>query len=100
MKKRFISGQLILVRDTNEDYVARLQEQKEDIFSELEDWACSYEISFQFGITESNNYVCEYRIVANSASICKSILRELKDIIKPIANKKVELGYEMSGSCW
>lgn len=99
MKKRFIEGQLILQRNVDEGFVSRLQEDKADIFAELENWARSYEISYEFGITGYSDYVCEYRVVARSASMCKSILSELKEIVKPITNKKVELGYKISGTC-
>lgn len=78
--KKFIKGTLEL--DQNITDLETYEEKHKRAIEELIDWANSFDVAINMGTSDDNTYLIEYKIVARTASMCKSLLSEMKGILK------------------
>lgn len=93
--KKFIKGIFELDQD-----VINLEEYEEKhkmAIEEIIDWANDFNVRINMGISDDNTYLIEYKIVGNTASFCKSLLSELKSMLKN-EWKKTKTLWQSSGN--
>lgn len=93
--KKFIKGIFELDQD-----VINLEEYEEKhkmAIEEIIDWANDFNVRINMGISDDNTYLIEYKIVGNIASFCKSLLSELKSMLKN-EWKKTKTLWQSSGN--
>lgn len=95
--KKFIKGALEL--DKNVTDLVAYEKPKEKQLKEICDWGDQFKIYIQFGTTEDDRYLCEYRIVANTKALCNGLFRELKELLHEVFPYVKSL-WQMGGSCW
>lgn len=95
--KKFIEGALEL--DKNVTDLVAYEKPKEKQLKEICDWGDQFKIYIQFGTTEDDRYLCEYRIVANTKALCNGLFRELKELLHEVFPYVKSL-WQMGGSCW
>lgn len=94
MAKKFKKGAFALQKDVTdlEAFEKPIEAQLHEIIA----WADKNEIHLAFGTTEGNTYLCEFHIVAQTASLCKGYVSELRAKLKKLF-PKLYLSYEWSG---
>lgn len=95
--KKFIKGTFEL--DKNVTDLVAYEEIHKRAIEELFDWSSSYDVVINMGTSDDNTYLIEYKIVARTASMCKGILSEMKQILKD-EWKKTKMVWQGSGDCW
>lgn len=78
--KKFIKGTFELDRD-----VVNLEEYEDKHKRAIEEilyWADDFNVAINMGTADDNTYLLEYKIVCNTASLCKGLLSELKSMLK------------------
>ena len=93
--KKFIKGTFEL--DQNVVDLLKYEEKHIKAIEEIIDWANKFDVEIRMGTAEDDSYLIEYRIVGNTTAFCKSLLSELKPIIKKEWKKAKSL-METSGS--
>ena len=78
--KKFIKGTFEL--DTNVTDLIKYEKKHDTMLNQLIEWADSLGVALNIGTSEDNTYLCEYKIVGNTASYCKSLCSELRQILK------------------
>lgn len=78
--KKFIKGTFEL--DQNVIDLVEYENQRKNAIEELIDWADSFDVAINMGTADDNSYLCEYKIVGKTASFCKGLLSELRQILK------------------
>lgn len=78
--KKFIKGTFEL--DTNVTDLAAYEQKKETKILAIIDWCNTFNVAVNMGTSDDNTYLCEYKIVAKTKSMCNSLLRELKEMLK------------------
>lgn len=92
---KFIKGCFEL--DKNVTDLVSYEEKKKVGLDRLIDWANGMEIGLKFGISDDNTYLCEYKIICKTASLCKGILSELKYELKSVF-PKAKSSWQASGN--
>ena len=85
MNRKFKKGVFFLQKD-----VTNLVEFEKPIESKLRDiiaWAENKDVELAFGTTEDNTYVCQYKVVAHTTTLCKGYVSELKAMLKNLFPK-------------
>lgn len=80
MAKKFIKGTFELDRDVTD--LKSYEEKHRIVIEELVDWANSFDVAINMGTSDDNTYLIEYKIIAKTSSVCKSLLSEMKQILK------------------
>ena len=78
--KKFIEGTIEL--DQNVTDLEAYEEKHKNAIEELIDWANSFDVAINMGTSDDNTYLIEYKIVAKTSSMCKSLLSEMKQLLK------------------
>lgn len=80
--KKFIKGTFELDKNVTDlvAYEERIKKQIKRLF----DWGDSFGVAITLGTADDNTYLCEYKIVARTKSLCNSLLHELKDLLHEI----------------
>lgn len=94
MSKKFKKGTFVLKEGVT-DLVA-FEKPIEAQLHEIIDWAEKNRFYLAFGTTEDDTYICEYRIIAQTAQLCKGYVAELKAMLKKMF-PKLYLSHEWSG---
>lgn len=95
--KKFIKGTFELDKDVT-DLVA-YEENKNDKLLAIVDWCNRFGVAINCGTTDDNTYLCEYKIVANTKTMCSGLLRELKEMLKDCFPYVKSL-WQGSGDCF
>jgi hypothetical protein len=93
--KKFIKGAFEL--DKNVTDLVAYEKPIEGKLKKICDWGDQFKISIQFGTTEDNTYLCEYRVIANTKTLCNGLIRELKELLHE-AFPTVKTLWQMSGN--
>lgn len=93
--KRFIKGTFEL--DQNVTDLEAYEENHIIALSEIINWANDLNVYVAFGTADDNTYLCEFKMVGNTASLCRSLLSELKEMLKKEWKKPKSL-WEASGN--
>ena len=94
--KKFIKGALEL--DKNVIDLVAYEKPIENKLKAICDWGDTFQIGIQFGSTEDNRYLCEYRITANTKALCNGLFQELKELLHEVFPYVKSL-WQMGGSC-
>ena len=94
--KKFVKGALEL--DKNVTDLVAYEKTKELKLKAICDWGDKFGVYIQFGTTEDNRYLCEYRITANTKALCNGLFRELKDLLNDVFPSPKPL-WQVGGSC-
>jgi hypothetical protein len=78
--KKFIKGTIEL--DKNVEDLEAYEKKKELYLSAIRGFCDKYDIEYVIGTSDDNYCLIEYKIVANTKSLCKGILSELKALLK------------------
>ena len=78
--KKFIKGTIEL--DKNITDLEAYEKTKEHYLKAIRAFCDKYDIEFIMGTSDDNYYLIEYKIIANTKSLCKGILSEMKDLLK------------------
>lgn len=78
--KKFIRGTFEL--DHNVTDLESYEEKHKIALAEIVDWANSLDVRITMGTSDDDTYLIEYKIVGNTASYCKSLLSELRSMLK------------------
>lgn len=78
--KKFIKGTFEL--DQNVVNLEEYEEKHKRAIEEIIDWANSFDVGINIGTSDDNTYLIEYKIVGKTASFCKGLLSELRQILK------------------
>ena len=78
--KKFIKGTIEL--DSNVTDLGSYEKKKELYLEAIRDFCDKYLIEYVMGTSDDNYYLIEYKIVANTKSLCKGILTEMKTLLK------------------
>ena len=95
--KKFIKGAFELDKDVTD--IEAYEKKKESYLKYICDWGDKLGIAIQFGTTEDNKYLCEYRITAKTKAMCNGIAKELKEMLKQIF-PCTKMCWQASGDCW
>lgn len=93
--KKFIKG--IFELDQDVINLVEYEEKHKMAIEEIIDWANDFNVRINMGISDDNTYLIEYKIVGNTASFCKSLLSELKSMLKN-EWKKTKTLWQSSGN--
>lgn len=93
--KKFIKG--IFELDQDVINLGEYEEKHKMAIEEIIDWANDFNVRINMGISDDNTYLIEYKIVGNTASFCKSLLSELKSMLKN-EWKKTKTLWQSSGN--
>ena len=77
--KMFVKGTLELDKNVT-DLVAY----EKPIIKKLEkivEWCNDFNVAITFGTSDDNTYLCEYRITAQTKTLCNGLFRELKEML-------------------
>lgn len=96
--KKFIKGTFELER--NVVNLKEYEEKHKHAIMEIFDWAASFDIAIRVGTSNDNTYLLEYKIVGNTASLCKGLLSELKSMIKDEWKKATSLWQGSGDILW
>lgn len=77
--KKFIKGTLELDKNVT-DLVAYEQRIKTQL-KNLLNWGDRFNVGLTLGTADDNTYLCEYKIVASTKSMCNGLFRELKELL-------------------
>ena len=94
--KKFLKGALEL--DKNVVDLVEYEKPIEDKLKAICDWGDTYNVYLQFGTTEDNRYLCEFRITANTKALCNGLLKELRELLHRIFPNVKPL-WQMGGTC-
>lgn len=94
--KKFIRGTFEL--DTNVTDVEAYEKPIEKELDAVIDWANRFKVAVTLGTSESNKYLCEYKVTAQTKAMCNGLVKELKNMLKKIF-PKVEMLWQGSGDC-
>ena len=78
--KKFIKGTFELDQGVTD--LVEYETQRKNAVEELIDWANSFDVEICVGTSDDNSYLCEYKIVGKTASFCKGLASELKELLK------------------
>lgn len=78
--KKFIKGTFEL--DHNVTDLAEYEKKHGTMLGELIGWTERFGIAIYLGTSEDNTYLCEYKITGETASCCKSLCSELRQMLK------------------
>lgn len=78
--KRFIQGTFEL--DTNVTDLVEYEKKHDAMLNRLIEWADGLGVALNLGTSDDNTYLCEYKVVGNTASYCKSLCSELRKMLK------------------
>ncbi len=92
--KKFVKGTFEL--DKNVTDLAAYEEKKKVKILEIVDWCNDFGVAIQMGTADDDTYLCEYKIVAKTKSMCNGLLREFKEMLKDCF-PYVKLVYQAKG---
>lgn len=96
--KKFIKGTFVLVpKITNEDF-EKFEDEHKEFLEKICDWADVYDFSVAFGLSDADNYVCQYKVKANTKKSCREYVNILKKMLKKEFPKTDSI-IEISGEC-
>lgn len=78
--KKFIKGTFEL--ELNVADLVAFEEQHKVAINGWIDWANRFGVALNLGTSDDNTYLCEYKIVGATASYCKGLASELRQMIK------------------
>ena len=78
--KKFIKGTFELDKDVTD--LEAYEENKKQKILEIVDWCNRFGVAINCGTADDNTYLCEYKIVANTKSMCNGLLQEFKELLK------------------
>ena len=93
--KKFIKGTFEIEKNVA-DLEAYEQKHKDGI-DRMIDFANSFGIQYQCGTSDDNTYLCEYKIVSNTARMCNSLLAEFKSYLKDAYGKVPKVIWQAKG---
>lgn len=92
--KKFIKGTFEL--DTDVHDLVEYESVKEPALRAIFDWADELGISIRVGTSEDGAYLCEYKVRAQTAALCRGYISELRQLLKPHF-PKVETIFQAGG---
>lgn len=78
--RKFIKGTFELNQNITD--LDEYEKQHETMLNNLIEWAKRFNVSINIGTSDDNTYLCEYKIVGNTASYCKGLCSELRQMLK------------------
>ena len=78
--RKFIKGTFEL--DQNVTNLVEYEKKHETMLNNLVEWATRLNIAINIGTSEDNTYLCEFKIVGATASYCRGLCSELKQMLK------------------
>ena len=78
--KRFIKGTFELDKDVTD--LEAYEEKNKRRTQAVQTFCDALDIAFVMGTADDNTYLIEYKIVGNTKSYCRGVLREMKDLLK------------------
>lgn len=78
--RKFIKGTFEL--DQNVTDLVEYEKKHETMLNNLVEWATRLNIAINIGTSEDNTYLCEFKIVGATASYCRGLCSELKQMLK------------------
>lgn len=78
--RKFIKGTFEL--DQNVTDLVEYEKKHETMLNKLVEWATRLNIAINIGTSEDNTYLCEFKIVGATASYCRGLCSELKQMLK------------------
>lgn len=85
MARKFTRGTFELEKNVTD--LEAFENRHEPMIKEIIQWADSQDIYLVFGTSNSNNYLCEFDIRADTAKMCKGYLMVLGEKMKAISKK-------------
>lgn len=93
--KKYIRGTFELEQNVTD--LDEFEKQHKTMMTNLPEWLERHDVKFVMGTSDDNTYLCEYTIVGATASYCKGLCSELKQLLKT-EFPKIKLLYQESGN--